>query len=136
MNKINTMDNGICFETKRLLGVLSSRGREGNIMNAVFLLASVFIMVCAITFFAIFATKEKWFWSGMVGAVFLIGLLLFAMAIQAWRAPAMDHKAQLTRSGMSFMDGVRPYTDCNMKLIQRRIVIKDAMDYTYWEVAD
>ena len=105
-------------------------------MNIVFLLASVFIMTCAVTFFVIFVCKEKWFWSGVVAAVFLIAVLLFAMAIQTWRAPAMEYKAKLAQSGMAFLDGYQVYQDCNLKLVQRRIVIRDAMDYTYWEIVD
>lgn len=105
-------------------------------MNIVFLLASIFIMTCTITVFAILVSKENWFWSGIVSAVFLIAVLLFAIAIQTWREPAMDYKAQLSKSGVSFMDGYGPIRDCNLKLVQRRIVIKDGMDYTYWEVLD
>lgn len=106
-------------------------------MNTVYLLASIFLMTCAITFFAIFVLKENLFWSSVVGITFLIAVLLFVMSVQAWRAPAMNHKAQLVESGVAFIDGygIR-YIDCNLKVIQRRVVIKDAMDYTYWEVAN
>lgn len=104
-------------------------------MNIVYLLASIFIMICSVTVFVIVVSKENWMWSGIIGAIFIIGVFLFVMAMQSWRAPAMEYKANLAYSGVAFLDGYNQYArDCNIPLIQRRIVIEDGMDFTYWEI--